>query len=352
MWALVNNTPFAAERCWVRDKDGAEVWVVAVRGTFVIDPDGATEPAEEQGEVCMAPRYRGEPNKSSLLYDADLPHKKVATDVLLHGHARSPAGQPVTEMNVTLKVANINKTLRVIGDRVWENSIFGVRPSEPRPFSEMPITYERAFGGRDETSDDPKDHSWDPRNPVGTGFATRSSHRVGKPAPNIEDPAAPLGGWNRARPAGFGPIPGHWTPRVMYCGTYDAKWEEERLPLLPDDFDERFYQCAPPDQQVPGFLHGGEFVELHNLTPAGMLRFRLPRVTLRFASYFGPQDIRAHRGVLHTVILEPDVPRVILVWHTHLPCHTKVLKLLSTRISVVRRINVSAEDRASGMWMG
>ena len=336
----------------MRDKDGAEVWVVAVRGTFMIGPNGATEPAEEQGEVCMAPKYREEPNNSSLLYDTDLPHKKLATDVLIHGHAYPPEGQPVTKIDVTLKVANINKTLRVMGDRVWEDSMFGVSLSKPRPFTKMPITYERAFGGRDETSDNPKDHGWDPRNPVGTGFATRHQHLVGKLAPNIEDPAAPLDGLRRARPASFGPIPGHWPPRVEFCGTYDAKWEEERLPLLPDDFDERFYQCAPPDQQVPSFLRGGELVELHNLSPRGLLRFRVPRVTLRFGTNFGSGDVRAHRGDLHTVILEPDIPRVILVWHTHLACHAKVLKLLSTRITVLPRVNVSEEDRASGMWMG
>ncbi len=37
---LNNKTPFAAERSWVRDRNGAEVWLVAVKGTFNILPDG------------------------------------------------------------------------------------------------------------------------------------------------------------------------------------------------------------------------------------------------------------------------------------------------------------------------
>lgn len=352
MWVLDNQTPFAAERCWVRDRDGAEVWLVAVRGTFLIGPTGVTKPAEEQPEVVMAPKYREEPTNSSLLYDTDLPHKKVATDVLLHGHAYAPGGKPVTEVDVTLRVDNIKKTLRVVGDRVWENGVVGVKLSKPEPFTKMPITYERAYGGRDETAADTKEHSWEPRNPVGTGFATRAEHLLGKPGPNIEDPIAPMSAMKRPRPAGFGPIPGHWPPRTDFCGTYDAKWEEERLPLLPDDFDDHFYQSAPLDQQVPDFLRGGELVELHNLTPKGLLRFRLPRVRLRFLTRFGLDDFQVHRGLLHSVIVEPDVPRVIMVWHTHLPCHPKVLKLLDTRITVVPRINVSAQARASGMWMG
>jgi hypothetical protein len=38
------------------------------------------------------------------------------------------------------------------------------------------------------------------------------------------------------------------------------------------------------------------------------------------------------RPKLHTVILEPDCPRVSLVWHSALPCHPKVYKLEKTRI--------------------
>jgi len=42
MWQIDNRTPFAAERAWVRDRNGAEIWLVAVRCAFDIAPDGAT----------------------------------------------------------------------------------------------------------------------------------------------------------------------------------------------------------------------------------------------------------------------------------------------------------------------
>ena len=45
MWSVTNRTPYAAERCWVRDKNGAEVWLVAVKGTFLIGPDGVLRKA-------------------------------------------------------------------------------------------------------------------------------------------------------------------------------------------------------------------------------------------------------------------------------------------------------------------
>ncbi|MCP3973237.1 MAG: DUF2169 domain-containing protein, partial [bacterium] len=157
---------------------------------------------------------------------------------------------------------------------------------------------------------------------------------------------------SRPPPAGFGPIAGHWSPRVELAGTYDEKWERERQPLLAEDFDERFHQSAPADQQVPGFLRGGEEVTLHHLTPSGILRFRLPRVTLGIVTAFDDGEQRRHRACIHTVAFEPDVPRVILVWHTHLPCHHKVLKLQTTTIHLKKRIHVSERDRASGLWVG
>jgi hypothetical protein len=352
MWVIENDTPFAAERCWVRDRDGAEVWLIAVRGTFVIGSDGSTTLANEHGEVCLVPKFEGEPSSSSLVYDTDLVHTKIASDVLLHGHAFAPQGRPATRVDVTLKIGNIDKTLRVSGDRHWQDGVLGLSMTSPEPFETMPIVYERAFGGSDRKSDDPKRHAWDERNPVGVGFAIEAEHLIGQPVPNIEYPEEPISSWRqRPRPAGFGPIPGHWLPRPGFAGTYDAAWERERLPLLPDDFDDRYYNCAPLDQQIPGFLRGGELVELQNLTPDGILRFNLPRVTFRFRTYFRNGELRYHRARLHTVILEPDFPRVIMVWHTQLPCHHEVLQLNYTTISVLPRVKVSERERALGIWM-
>jgi hypothetical protein len=291
------------------------------------------EIAEKQTDVCLVPRYVGEPGKSSLLYESDLVHTKPTTDVILHGHAYAPAGKRATQVDATMKVETIRKTLRVYGDRYWDRGLINLKMTDPEPFEKMPIIYERAFGGVDQKSDNPKEHAWEPRNPVGTGFAVEAKHLVGQKVPNIEDPKDLVSSWkDRPRPAGFGPIAGNWSPRLELAGTYDKKWEEERLPLLPDDFDERYYQCAPEDQQAPGYLKGGESVELRNLTPQGYLRFTLPSVELSFTTYFR-RDTADHLANLHTVIIEPDMPRVIMVWHTMLPCHTKGLELEMTTVA-------------------
>ncbi|MGB0128042.1 MAG: DUF2169 domain-containing protein [Rhodocyclaceae bacterium] len=330
MWQIDNRTPFAAERGWVRDRDGAEIWLVAVKATFDIRPDGSTQVSEQQPPVLRLAEHYGEPGKSSIKYDADLVLTKKTTDVIVVGHAYAPAGGSVPQTDVGFKLGPVQKMLRVFGDRRWTDA----GPSEPQPFDKMPIVYERAFGGFDAKSETP-DKDWDWRNPLGTGFAVSGTNAIGMMLPNVEDPRNLVGAWeDRPPPAGFGAIASHWQPRVGFAGTYDDNWMKTRQPLLAEDLDYRYFQCAPSDQQAPEFLAGGESVVLLRLTPGGDLRFTLPKLCFAFETRFydGSREIHQNRQ-LHTVILEPDFPRVSLVWHSALPCHFKVQKLERTVIT-------------------
>jgi hypothetical protein len=332
MWQVANSTPFAAAGNWVRDRDGGEVWLVAVRCAFLIHPDGTTVVSDEQEPPVVAPVYREDPAKSSMVYDCDFYLTKPNTDILLNGHAYAPGGEPTTRVDVTMRVGPVSKSLRVTGDRMYEKGLLGITAGSLQPFTKMPIIYERAYGGREpDPPKKPDRPQLEVRNPVGTGFAPVS----GKLAPNIEYSGLSLGN----KPAGFGPIPPHWTPRVKYAGTYDAAWQKDRQPLYPKDLDDRFFLCSPEDQRPKQFLSGGEPVELLNLTPGGRLAFVLPRVAFGFETLFRGGDLVRHRGRLHTVILEPDVPRVILVWRSELPCHPRVLKLQKTMVAMKRIIN-------------
>lgn len=243
MFNVSNETPFAAERTLIADKDGSDVWVVAVKGTFSITNDGKTLVADEQAEVLPFPEHFGDPMTTSLRYECDLDYTKPTTDILLHGHAYAPKGKPTSEVDVTMRVGPISKSLHIVGDRTWRGGILGLKLSEPEPFEKMPISYECAYGGTDLRSDNPKKWGWEPRNPIGTGYTSDGKPSEGQRAPNIEDRGASIGLWkSKPRPVGFGPVARHWSPRVQFAGTYDVCWETERLPLLPKDFQERFFQ--------------------------------------------------------------------------------------------------------------
>jgi hypothetical protein len=344
MWQLDNLTPFAGERGWVRDRIGAEVWLVAVKCTFTIRHDGSTEIAKEQPPVLRLPEHHGEPGASSVKYDTDLVLTKRTTDVIVVGHGYAPGGVPASEVDVGFQVGPVQKVLRVTGDRSW--GTLGIAAAEP--FTKIPLVYERAFGGVDIASAN-RDRDWEWRNPVGTGFAVAREHLTGLRLPNVEYANEPVRSWtDRPRPAGFGAVAGHWQPRVGFAGTYDDVWMKTRQPLLPDDFDDRFYQCAPADQQAPTFLRGGEPVVLRHLTRDGDLRFLLPKLFLGFETHFadGTREIHKERR-LHTVILEPDHPRVSLVWHSSLMCHGKVQKLVRTIVRARTPPSIRSTDQES-----
>jgi len=324
MWDINNCTPYKVGAAILRDKRGAETLIVAVRATFEIGVGGSTSPAEEQLDPVLAPKFLADPTQSSLIYDTDFVLAKPATDVVLQGHAyrggAGKSGEAWTE--VTMSVDGLRKTLLVTGDRFWEKGLLGLRVTRPEPFEKIPIIYERAFGGKDERSKRP---AWDTRNPLGTGFAAKKRNLIGQRLPNITYPS------RRSVPAGFGPIPRHWAPRVSLAGTYDEQWQKNRAPLLPDDCHDRFFQSAPADQQPAIHLRGGEPVELVNLGRPGVIRFDLPRIRLVLATNVGGK-IHEHRAKLHTVALEPDVLRFSLTWHSSLQCHNRTYK--------IRRINV------------
>ncbi len=318
MWELINRTPFEAERTWIVDRDGRKHWAVVVKAAFDIAPDGTTTIADEQVAPNAEPKFNGEEFVSSLRYEMDLIHTKPGTDLYVNGSAHAPNGKPVESLTVGVQVGNRQKALTVVGDRHYTRDVTSVEPSLPLPFVAMPIVYERAYGGFDDTNPDPMKQKLFEPNPIGVGVAVSSSTLLGTPAPNILVP----GQAEDARAAGFGAIGPHWAPRCRFAGTYDGAWIEQRKPLLPLDYDARFAMCAPADQQFSPHLRGGETVGVVNMNPAGSVRFVLPKHAFGLTTYFGNGRPKVHhRPTLQTVVIEPEVPRVLMVWQSQIECH-------------------------------
>ncbi|MCI5166704.1 MAG: DUF2169 domain-containing protein, partial [Candidatus Electrothrix sp. GM3_4] len=316
MWMLDNQTPFEAERTWVRDKNGVHQWIVVVKATYDIQGDGTLSLSDNQVEPFHAPVYHEGP-ESSIKYEADLTAMKPGTDVYLNAIAYAPKGRPERKLIVSFQIDRLIKKLVVYGERTWQQTLAGsLQPSSPAPFVMMPITYERAFGGYDCTADEVKEHRIDTRNPVGSGIMRHTEKLIGKPAPTIEYPHKKL---SEAGPAGFGAIASYWSQRLRYAGTYDEQWDAKRKPLLPEDFDPLYFMCSPEDQRIEGYLQGGELIELTNLTQSGYLRFFLPRCFFQFDTYFG-SECRPHTSELVSVVIESEEPKLIMVWQTSLTC--------------------------------
>jgi uncharacterized protein YjbI with pentapeptide repeats len=199
------------------------------------------------------------------VFDAAMP--KPHPEVLVTGNAYPPGGEPKPACAVRVKLGSVDKKLYVMGDRFWHFS----GPSEPIPFTEMPITFERAFGGPGFAF-----------NPVGKGYAKLKDEfgREYHPLPNIENPANLVKSTgDRPKPAGLGAYDIMWPQRFSKFGTYDQKWLKEGFPGFAEDTDLSLFNTAPEDQWLKGELLGDEAFQIENMHPEEpTLSSRLPGV--------------------------------------------------------------------------
>lgn len=319
---LVNETKVEAGWTLGFQRDGRELLIVAVKATFLV-PSNGEDPilAETQVPLTEADEFTGEPGFSATLYESDYAPRKPLCDVLLNGSAHAPDGRAVKRVTVALRVGSMKKSFNVIGDRVWEKGLFFVKPSRPRPFTQLPISYDRAFGGVDVAQKKAAKVRTYLKNPIGVGYypLTKRKARVGKRLPNTMEIGHPVEG-TKARyiPMSFGPIGRNFESRIPLAGTYDADWLNHRAPLLPDDFDYRYFQAAPPDQQIP-HPTGVEEVVLENLSPEGITRFRLPKMSMPVLFIPHGREAKQQDAVIDTLVIEPDHCRFMLTWRTSLP---------------------------------
>jgi hypothetical protein len=334
MLQFKNSTPFSGTIMLLPDAEGIDSLFTVVKGTFTLAERPI--PAEEQLPIAIDQEHYGNPEETSIKRPCDVSLMKPGTDVLLSGKAYAPHGRPTTWMDTSLTVGKVRKTIRVFGNRVWRTGTkeLSYSISEPQPFESMPLVWERAFGGIDKTA---KPLTAEVRNPVGTGFRTSevTESIAGVVLPNLEDPASPITAWNqRPQPAGFAPICAHWEPRRSYAGTYDEEWQKHRAPYLPKDFDPRFLQLAAPGLVATSHLKGGEPGELRGLTPGGLVRFRLPQVSLKIA-YRVNGSTEERPGILDTLLIEPEESRLSLVWRAALQCDKKALRVSEIEAALI-----------------
>lgn len=322
MLQILNKTPFEAVLALFTDQYGAEKVAVAVKATFNIPSrHGQITLADKQLPPLYSDEYFGEPGKSSIKYPADVILGKVNTNIGLIGSAHSPGQKPVKQLPVSLKVGPLEKIIQVTGNRQWKKNTLlpGFHMTKPEPFVEMPLVYERAFGGVDDTHKKEKKHGWDRRNPIGTGFRLNEGAVEGQRLPNLEDPNHLISNWKDKPPvASFGFIDSSWEPRLKFAGTYDDAWLKDQFPLLPLDLDLRFFNSSTPDLTAKGFLTGGEPVKMVNLSKKGTLEFKLPRLKINLMFRLG-ESRNPRKANLWTIIFEPDEDRFYMVWGQSFP---------------------------------
>ena len=318
---LLNATKMVAGYAPGLRPDGRELLVVVVKGTFNLPANGEeVKLSAQQQPLVEADQFTGEPGFSAPLYESDYAPEKPFCDVIVNGSAYAPNGKPAQAVGVGVKVGRVAKAFNVVGDRVWESGLSGIGPSFAKPFTKKTFSYDVAYGGTDRFSDDESDHDAYMQNPSGIGYrkSITSGSIDGTQVPNTEERKnpikSPIGDY---KPMSFGPIAKGWQSRAKYAGTYDDEWFENEFPFLPTDFDNRYFQCAPEDQQTD-YLKGGEEITLVNLTPDGRRVFKFPVVDVPVTFIRQDEGRLETSAVADTLYIEPDEGRCIVLWRAHI----------------------------------
>jgi hypothetical protein len=276
--------------------------VVIVKASFDLKDGVAQLSAQQAGPSLVDEFYNEEqPEYSSMKAAGDTVLFKPFTDVYVTGTVKTYQNKPQTSWHGLLRVRRdkellINKALKFTGPRQWQHkSKDEWKLSKPAPTTQVQLQYELAYGGHyldlkalqkqkgDEADKDPSLATETfTANPSGSGlfgptdglFSKGSpTHDVAQsyPGPQIEWEADRIStsadiDFKTYQPAGWSPIARWWSPRVERQGTYDDAWMKDfyasKYADFPKDFNNSYFNCAPPDQMVKGALQGDEHIEL------------------------------------------------------------------------------------------
>lgn len=268
--------PFSAGTVLWQGQDGAWTLTACVRGTFSLVHGREAVLADLQEPVGGDMHLGGDP-RASLYAPSEIVPYKVRADVILVGSAFAPDQRPVEALVARLAFGELDKSIGVVGDRVWIEGPDGLEPSEPAPFRSMPLDHERAARA--------------PENPVGVDL-TRPPVAGALALPNLEAVDDAPGG---DRSIGFGSIlvaapsrrgllhPDAWAwaeggrlSRIDASGP--APGARFAHGPVPPGFDFSFYNAAPRDQQIE-LIRSGASIVLDNLNREhAHLETRLPSV--------------------------------------------------------------------------
>lgn len=260
----------------------------------------------------------GEPRPEPELWDAvnravgnailDEGYPKPAGEFKVYGSAHALGGNPVREMLVSARVGAVSKQLAVSGDRHF-NAVGLI--SSPEPFTSMPLTPQRAFGGEGVAA-----------NPVGKGAcaAKLADGSEQWPLPNVESMRQRvLKRGDQVEPAGFWGFDAASPMRSSRLGRFDDNWLKHTWPHLPEDTSMEYFHAAPVDQRNSTYFKGDEAFELEGMHPRhAVQQFRLPglraRCFINRRQADGSEKFSEAEARLDTVWLFPELECGIVLY--------------------------------------
>lgn len=248
---IIATPPFLTGSVTWQEHPGQWTLTVVCKVTYALKPGTSIVATEPEGINERDNHWDDDPGKC-VYAPSDLAPYKPRPEVVLVGRAFAPRREPVRSLFARLVVADVDKSIEVIGPRTITRD--GAVSEGPK-WTQMPLRYERAAGG---------DDSW---NPVGIDPAVVDAYGR-RTLPNLQPPGLDAEGPRGIPTAGFGPIASRWLVRSAKLGALvgafaQNTWTEAALGV---DFDGSYFQSAPSDQLVEE-LRPDERILLENMHP-------------------------------------------------------------------------------------
>jgi hypothetical protein len=235
--------------------------IVVAKASYEVGPSGMAHLLREQLPINDA-----DVDTPFGTIDGDVVPVKDRFDLAVMGSACAPWGRPTSQMEVSLSLGTWRRRLTVFGDRVWEKRGEHLRPSAPQRFVEMPLTYDRSFGGLSSAGE--METGYDD-NPQGRGFVYREQDVAGVSLPNLEESDQLIHRWNdRPLPAGLAPLPRQSVMRLARGAHVDL--ESGVTQILPEMFS-----FGHPRMRLPEYPVAQQLL-VQGMRPDGDWRFIVP----------------------------------------------------------------------------
>ncbi|OOG27885.1 hypothetical protein B1C78_02640 [Thioalkalivibrio denitrificans] len=264
---------------------------VVFKAVHRFDTDGTLTPVLPTPPLIEADSHHGDPETTSLCEASEIAPFKEGAELYLYGTAYPPrADLNAMEVRVGLRLRDgtqWQKSVRVFGPRHWSRFLLHHNLKVTGPVVPTPLRYEYAFGGSNPRDEDQVCAA----NPAGTGFNVHGGRLISDTLPRVEiGPPFIDAPTQQVPPAGFGPLPPFWEPRVSDAG--EPVEDPEAFGGCPwgEDLRPGVHNAAPADQRFPKPFTGGELLSLR-----GLFQGQPPRHDVLI-------ELPAHRAQLFTVI--------------------------------------------------
>ncbi len=334
------------------DFEGRQIVSIHSKLTYTLLPTGKCLLADLQMPLLLGPLPCEEGEEP--FHETDILSFKGSTDVIV---LASAYGNGKRTMEARIRVADRDLKYLVMGERkAMYRGKGSVAFSKPEPFDTIPLRYEYAYGGFDETVPEAEvtylidlfraHPGLYPRNPVGRGYIVHENRAAidGRLLPNVENPSdlltpdrlitgEPENWWKQPLPWSCDWFDKSWYPRIAhYRGVPDGlpdndnmvpevrfgwvdpgqnQWVKQSIEERP--LDGRLADAASPSLVLP-FLRGNEAVELSGMTREGRIVVQLPNKRPMMRLCFEGKAYMI-RPVPHRILISLEEMGVYVVWH-------------------------------------